>query len=324
MVVKVTGLDNLPVAPANPASAHLASPLANALPDSARLQAELSTVASRLQAVERLTRGTHDLVRSLSERRPAVYVGDHLALTRIQGRFLMYADTRDLGITPHLLLDGIWEPGLTRLMESYIKPGMTVVDIGANFGYFTLLAASRMHPAEGLVYAIEPNPRSFEILQKNVALNWLGKWVRSLQCALLDTPKEIELHSATSLLGSASFFVTSLEGQDFQPIPVTARTLDEIVAGPVDVIKMDAEGSEPFIFEGMKEVLKRSRRLKIVMEFNVPALRAAGVDPRAFLRKLRDLQFALWLVPEDGEPQALDEEKLWTGSMISNLVLSRD
>ena len=187
-------------------------------------------MAARLLETERLVRDTQELIRSVAARRAAVYVGEHLALTRIQNRFLMYADTRDFGLSPHLLVDGIWEPGMTRLLERCIRPGMRVVDIGASFGYFTLLAASRIYPGEGLVYAIEPHPRNFEILQKNVGMNWLGKWVCCFQCALLDAPRQIELHSAPELLGSSSLFVKNLEGQTFQPIPVTARPLDEIVS----------------------------------------------------------------------------------------------
>ena len=321
--VTVTGLENLPAAAApaagkDPRSGPAVVP---ALEGDGKLRSAVN--AAMVARLEEMVRGTRELARRLEARRPAVYVGDHLALTRIEHRFFMYADTRDLSVAPHLLVDGIWEPALTLLLESWIQPGMTVVDIGAHFGYFTLLAASRMHPAEGLVYAFEPHPRSFEILEKNVAVNWLGKWVRAFPCALLDAPAEIELHSAPTLLGSSSFFVTSLEGQNFQPIPVTARPLDEIITGPVDVMKMDAEGSEPFIFDGMKAVLQRSPQMKMVMEFNVPALEAARVDPRAFLDKLRALGFGFFSVTAQGGLEALQEGSLWTGTKITNMALMR-
>lgn len=325
-LIRVTGLENLPhppqdhSAPGRDAAASSPAALAEALTSQLQIN---QVMAARLLETERLVRDTQQLVHSLTSRRAAVYVGDHLALTRIQNRFLMYADTRDFGLSPHLLVDGAWEPGLTRLLERFVRPGMTVVDIGANYGYFTLLAASLIYPGEGLVYAIEPHPRNFEILQKNVAMNWLGKWVRCFQCALLDVSRPIELHSAPGLLGASSLFVKNLEGQTFQPIPVTARPLDEVVSGPVDVIKMDAEGSEPLIFEGMTEVLKCSRRLKILMEFNIPALEAGGVDPRDFLKRLRSLNFSCFVVTDPGEAAPLDETKLWEGSMISNLLLSR-
>jgi FkbM family methyltransferase len=325
-VVKITGLENLPARPQahSAPGKHVPASSPAALAEALASQLQINeAIAARLLETERLVRDTQQWVRSLSSRRAAVYVGDHLALTRIQNRFLMYADTRDFGLSPHLLIDGVWEPGLTRLLEGYVRPGMTVVDIGANYGYFTLLAASLIYPGEGLVYAIEPHPRNFEILQKNVAMNWLGKWVRCFQCALLDASRPVELHSAPGLLGSSSLFVKSLEGQTFQPIPVTSRPLDEIVSGPVDVIKMDAEGSEPLIFEGMTEILKCSPRLKILMEFNVPALEASGVDPRHFLQRLRALNFSPFIVTDVGQPEPLEDAKLWKGSMISNLLLSR-
>lgn len=316
MPIKVTGLEHLGIPSAAPAPF---SPRPG--PQSLAAQARANeAIEARLLALEKLARETHELVQKLERRRSVVYVEDHLAVTRVLGRFFMYADTRDISVTPYLLLQDEYEPSLTKALSDLIKPKMTVVDIGANFGYFTLLAASLVGP-EGHVYSFEPNPSTFDILRKNVEVNWYGEWVRCFQCALLDVPKEIELYAGVKFRGCSSFFLTSMVGADYQRVRVPAKPLDEIVSGPVDVMKIDSEGSEPFIFEGMKGVLEHSPNIKIVMEVNVPALQQAGVDPKQFLDKIAGLGLEAQFLTYYGTIEPPDRRVLI--GPITNLLLSR-
>lgn len=316
-LIKVTGLENLEIPAASPARPTPATPPTKVMSTAKSDEA----LAARVDAIEKLARQTHDLAQRLDRRRSAVYVGDNLAVTRVLDRFIMYLDTRDISVTPHLLLEGEWEPPLTKVLTDLIKPKMTVVDIGANVGYFTLLAASLVGP-EGRVYAFEPNPSTFEVLRKNVAVNWYGDWVRCFQCALLDAPKEIELYAGVSLRGGSSIFLTSLVGEDYHRVRVPAKPLDEIVTGPVDAIKIDSEGSEPFVFEGMKRVLDESPNIKIVMEVNVPALQQAGVDPKQFLDKVAGLGFEAQFLTHYGTIEPPDQRVLI--GPITNLLLSKN
>src|SRR5262249_7878864 len=88
-----------------------------------------------------------------------VYLGRHTALCRVLGLFKISLDTNDTGFASHVLLDGFWEMWLTIFFARQVKPGMTVIDVGANFGYYTLLFGSLVGD-EGRVYAVEPNPRA--------------------------------------------------------------------------------------------------------------------------------------------------------------------
>jgi hypothetical protein len=78
--------------------------------------------------------------------RDMIYLGDYTALTRTIYGHKMYVDTRDVSLAPHLLLDGYWEQWITNIFRELVKPGMTVVDVGANFGYYSVLAASLVRP----------------------------------------------------------------------------------------------------------------------------------------------------------------------------------
>src|SRR5262245_27706135 len=75
------------------------------------------------------------------------YLGDHISLCRVLGRYSMYVDTRDIGFSSHMLLSGFWEMWVTEAIVARVKPGMRVVDCGANLGYFSLIMADLAGPA---------------------------------------------------------------------------------------------------------------------------------------------------------------------------------
>lgn len=88
----------------------------------------------------------------------AIYLGDHTAVTFLQGGLRILVDTRSLDIGIHLLTLGQWETAYTTLFTRLLRPGHTVLDIGANHGVYALMAAQLVGPA-GCVHAFEPNPR---------------------------------------------------------------------------------------------------------------------------------------------------------------------
>jgi FkbM family methyltransferase len=300
--------------------------LLNGLAQHTALQAQVNEgIVKRLLSVEKLVRETHTLLNHLSAGTPqggrfAVYQGNDTALTRILNRHFMYVDTTDLSVAPHLMMHGQWEPAITNLFTQLVRPGMTVVDIGANFGYYTILAGSGVG-AEGKVYALEADPRNYEILRLNVEANGLNRIVETRQCAVLDVKKPMELNRNRTLLGCHSLFA----GKNGTPgnTWVDAVPLDDIVPGSVDLMKIDAEGSEPYIFDGMRGVLARSPRVQIIVEFNVPVLKVAGVEPLSFLRKIQGQNFKVSIVTPAGGLEPLNERKLLDGPLY-DLLLTRN
>ena len=101
-----------------------------------------------------------------------LYLGDNSALCRVLSRYKLLLDTRDLGFAAHVLLDGYWEMWLTIFMCRHIQPGMVAIDVGANFGYYTVLMADLVGP-EGHVFAVEPNPVVAALLQAIGHFEWL-------------------------------------------------------------------------------------------------------------------------------------------------------
>jgi tRNA G37 N-methylase Trm5 len=108
----------------------------------------------------------------VSRRRAAgVYYGDHRMLCCLLGEYLAFVDTHDFMLAPRLVADGFWEAWVTLALGRYIQPGFHCVDVGANYGYYTLLMAGACERG-GRVLACEPNPLLAETyLPRNVALN---------------------------------------------------------------------------------------------------------------------------------------------------------
>jgi len=296
--------------------------LSNAVGESARLQAELNQkMAARLLEVEKMARQAQTSVTSPAAKPTAVYVGHDMALTKVLDRFLMYVDTRDLSVAPSFLMGASWEPAITGLFDTFLKPGMTAVDVGANFGYFTLLAGTTVGP-QGLVYSFEADPRNFEILRQNVSVNWLNDRVRTHHCAVLDSRRQIEFYKDEKFLGCSSLFVAYPDHPNFERVSIEARPLDEMVPGPVDFVKIDAEGSEPFILEGMRGVIGRSPHLKIVMEFNVASLKTASVDPVNFIGRIEELGLTPSMVSGGGALRPVNRQEL-LATPITTLFLTK-
>lgn len=222
------------------------------------------------------------------------YLGQGTVLCQVLGGFKLFAIGADVGFTPHMLFEGYWEYWLTRHFAAVIRAGDTVIDIGANLGYYTLLAADLVGDT-GQVVAVEPNPEVFRHLAASIAVNGFAGRVQPLNRAI----------AAPGESGSRPFFVPTGEpkngrfvaaGED--PVWLAAHgTLGEVSIGAldpeqfqrVDFIKIDVEGAELAVLEHLRPILERFRP-KVVCEVNFArgygwddVARAFGTDALSFL-----------------------------------------
>ncbi len=216
------------------------------------------------------------------------YLGDSVSLCRVLGRFKMFVDTRDVGLSTHLLLDGFWEMWLTEALSAVIRPGMVVADIGANLGYYTLLMAELAGPT-GSVHAFEPNPAIADLTRKSCDINGFYYTVtlhreplgseEGKPVGLIVPPGEPKNAHVTPWL--------DIPGA----IPMTTRRFDAIPElMDADVVKIDAEAAELDIWHGMAGRLDRTDRpLTIFMEF----ASARYEDPDGFLAEVEARGFHL-------------------------------
>ena len=201
-------------------------------------------------------------------------------------------------IHPFTIAYGIhtWEPYTTELFQNALKPGFTVLDIGAHHGYFSLLAARCVGP-EGTVYAFEPAPDNLQILKRNVELNHLTN-VIPINKAVSDKCATVPFYfrQRTGVTGS----LLAAHQPNESTIAVECVTIDEHLAGkPVDVVKMDIEGGEPHALQGMKKTMSQSKDMVLFVEFNRSCLLQAGVNQQAFLAQLKKADFECQVINEE-------------------------
>jgi FkbM family methyltransferase len=154
---------------------------------------------------------------------------------------------------------GIWEPNLSTWITQQLSSGDTFVDIGANIGYYALLAARLVGPS-GHVVAIEASPRTFRDLARNLSLND-ARNVRSVNVAVSDREGELQLYEGplgssgkTSVLGQPGLACVGTIGAR----PLAAILSDAEIAG-TRLFKIDVEGAEWFVINGFAPYLPQTR-----------------------------------------------------------------
>jgi len=220
------------------------------------------------------------------------YLGDGTVLCRVLGKHLMYADTQDIGITPHLCLNGFWEPGLTLVIARHLQPHWYCLDVGANHGYFAVLMADAVGES-GKVLALEPNPRLVNLLERTLQVNGLEHCTQVIAKAASNRDGEpINLVVPQGQTGHAS--ITMSPGASHQIIPTETITLDTLTQAwdQVNLVKIDAEGAEEEIWRGMQTTIRRNKDIIILLEFGA----ARYADPKSFLKDIEHEGFLLQYV----------------------------
>ncbi len=219
-----------------------------------------------------------------------------IVLIKVQG-LPMYLDSTDTGVAPLLLLDGIYEKDETLLFKELVKNADVVLDIGSNFGYYSLLASEQIN-SSGKIYAFEPDPSNYELLCKNLHINNI-KSIIPVKKAISNVNGKSRLFIEKANLGGHSLAEQNISDQK-KTIEVSTITLDEffynhIEHPQVDFIKMDVQGAEGLVLSGGKKLLKNNK-LKIMMEFWPYGLKNFGLDPTSFLEEIKSFGFSFKLI----------------------------
>ena len=205
----------------------------------------------------------------------------------------------DLGISSELIMFKTHEPLTTKLLSKELKKGMTCLDVGGNIGYYTLLE-SNIVGNDGKVIAIEPSPPNFKHLKKNLSIQDTQN-VDAYNFAAGDVDGEVNFLVYRESNGSFTIpdgETTNLPGE---LIKVPAKRMDtflnEINIEHVDFVRMDVEGYEHHIIEGMKNIIKNSKPM-FQIEVHVTLLGKEGT--KRFLKEFQDYGYeAKYYVPRD-------------------------
>jgi len=222
--------------------------------------------------------------------------------------FHIRVDPTDYAVGHTVARTGSYEPMVSATLKEILAPGTTFVDIGANIGWFSLLAASVVGPG-GRVFAVEPNPRNVALLRQSVKDNRFDN-IEVLDIALgeragaaaLETDgsngRLIPIDGPPSQAVAASFVVATY------PLDTL---LNEAGAGRVDAMKIDVEGAEPLVMRGATRTISEHRPV-LISEFYPLALDSSPWgNARHYLAMLRAFGYALSVI---GAEEAQDDETI--------------
>jgi FkbM family methyltransferase len=204
-------------------------------------------------------------------------------------------DLRDT-IAREACYTGQYEPQETLLLRELLSPGVCFVDVGANWGYHTLLAAHLVGTG-GRVISLEPDPRLFPVLERNLVRNKLRQ-VKALQLAAADCAATLQLAGFDAAQGNFGVSRLVAKGSGANLFEVAARPLDEILRGEqvvsVDLLKMDIEGAEGVALQGLEQFLAAGRIRCILLELHPAQLAERGTTAGAIIARLQSYGYQGW------------------------------
>jgi len=203
-------------------------------------------------------------------------------VTKIFSGFIMYLDPRDIAVVPHIILEGIWEREVTMAWLEVLKrrSDAIVLDIGANFGYFGLLAAQNLDKKAAKVVLFEANPNLLPYIHKTLSVNWLNENTVVEGLAVADKNGKAQLNVLEDYTGSSSMHtIEHLDAYLSHKMHIKAESVIDVQSTTIDsycekhglpridIIKMDIEGYEEKAYQGMRQMVAASPDTIMFIEF---------------------------------------------------------
>ena len=210
-------------------------------------------------------------------RLPGTYAGSGRVLTETLQGHLVVLPAEDRSLTPHVIRDGFFDKAMTGFIGSKLRPGDTFVDVGANVGLYSLLAANSVGPS-GCVVAIEPSPFLSELLLDNVLMNGFDDRVVVVSEAVGRAPGLAKLYTFARHAGGATLFpevatrVATLNRENAIVHEIKVNTLaailNERLKNKPNLIKIDVEGAEVEVLSGAVDYLSKVPNLRLIVEWH--------------------------------------------------------
>lgn len=242
------------------------------------------------------------------------YLGENKLLCRILGKLFCYVDGRDTGLAPYLMLDGFWEMWVTQAVCRFVKPKMTCIDVGASFGYYTLLLADLVGE-RGRVVSFEADGKTVcDYLLPSIEVNGFKQRTVVHARAVGAELGKGWLAQPDTRWSDGKVTTTPVRTSTCVQRPVIINALDTEVLpteDKIDFIKIDAEGSEYAIWQGMQGLLQRDNPI-LLMEFSPYHL---GSSAEKLLTEIQAAGYPLRHVAHTGNPEPITGAQLLGGGV---------
>lgn len=257
------------------------------------------------------------------------YIGNNkMLINTVYNRALMsYAD--DLSLTPVLVTQGGFEIPLVKYMVNNVKNGMTVFDVGANIGFFTVLMGALVG-SNGKVVAYEASKRNHDLLVQNLSMNYVKGHVDVLNKAAYSKEDKLTFYSHENFNGNSS--IVEFDAEYEKRYDTETVKEETVIAEPLDVhfnkvnkidlIKIDVEGSEYDVIIGMEKLLKTKKVKKVVFELNKLRSKGNWEDLKKILRNYEDkFKYKFFVLNQEGVPVATTLDILFQQEFIDNVLM---
>ncbi len=207
--------------------------------------------------------------------------------------FPLFINAEGGGLHRVLLEQGVYEPETAEAMRALLKPGMVMVDIGSNIGYFSVLCGKIVGP-QGRILCFEPSKENLDLLRRNIHLHGLCDRTTIVPSCVGAKSENVTLHLDSTNQGNHSLSATNIV-QEQGAVTVPCTTLDTYLTlyplPRIDLIKMDVQGAELQVLHGAMRTLKTYPTVRMIIEFWPFGLRNTGADPEEVLQILREAGF---------------------------------
>ncbi|MGB7876799.1 MAG: FkbM family methyltransferase [Anaerolineales bacterium] len=222
------------------------------------------------------------------------------------GPATLHLDPNDPVVSGALTLR-VYEHSEQALFAKYLRGDMTLVDIGANLGLYTVVSMHHLE-AGGRIVAFEPHPQTFEILKKNVAANQKNgracPRVDTFKLAATPEPSTLDLRLNPENRGDNRTYHGTYQGniERWDTMEIEGRPVDDVLAelgiDEVNFVKIDIQGYEQNAISGFQKTLARSQNVILLSEFWPKGLQEAGGSAHEYLQMLENLGFKLYVLNE--------------------------
>lgn len=269
------------------------------------VRVDIGVVNSRLDGIEnRVMSQTQGVIMPINEK---------MIIARIFSGLKICLDPRDVALVPHLAIDGIWEESMTKAWLSQLAPNQVVMDIGANFGYYGLLAAQQVYSKGQKTIFFEANPDLIDYIKRTLSINGLHEFCVVENLAIADKKGNANLtilddFIACSTLHTEAHLDKYLHGKmpisTAKTVQVSTVTIDEYCLekniSKVDLVKLDIEGFEENAYQGMKNTIATSPNLIVFLEFTAKSYE----NPAAFYKQIsKDFKYIYTINDQGGLEQ---------------------
>ncbi len=242
------------------------------------------------------------------------YLGEDTGLTVLEDGQYCYLDTQDISITPHLIRYGSWEDDVTKVFKETVPENGIVFDVGANVGYYSILAASKGNE----VHAFEPIKRYVELLKMSASVNGYNPRIIANNYAVTTRPGETEFNVNHKDTCSSSLTRTWEDEDEYSTIIVDTTSIDIYCSDngikAIDYMKIDAEGNEYRILKDTKTPIKQ-----MLLEFNWQIYEGGGKE---MMNWIRDRYKSIERIDTDGNRHQVVNNDQVTEDALVMLFLS--